>query len=271
MAHTSQDPVAAAIRVVAILAVVLVPLRTSEVCAQNNRPELADGPPAVQPLLRIDGERILIPVPGQADLVQELAGIAEPFCEVEAARTITEKSSSSSPRCTPLPADSAVSGYQSGAMPAASTRSDSGTRLEQIPLTAVFAGPAHFSMDTDSCGHIGVQKNPVMIYEGMSVTVFGDGRYEVRAMLDAPRIPAILRLQLTFAAESGDFTTVTLPPISLKPGTADRSSADLANETQTWFVRRTGYSRMLQNLPIRIDAVQVRRSGTVQVGQIPAL
>jgi hypothetical protein len=220
---------------------------------------------------------------------RESGVVADPFCNITSAGLIDESRDSESARC-----------------PSASTYPDSSDRDHQVDgcrqsgraesevygnnehssqpeahtkatFTAVFSSPAHFSHS-----HVRLnspttllpsvsQRSPIMIYDGMTVSIEKSGRYEVRAVIDGPRVPAILRLQLTFNRDGSDVAAVTLAPIRLIP--RETVSTDLPNETQTWFVRRTGFSVALADLVATREsdsAIYVRRSGTSQSGQIPA-
>lgn len=235
------------------------------------------------PSLTVDAAR---PVPftaGSARLHIRDAITVEPFCEIPGAIVIPESGPSEHPRCAANRIRTSEYSFisESGGCSQRSepidgrTAADGKLRVsDQTILTAVFSEAACFAISEAGSPHSvqvlagASQRSPIMIYEGMSVTVYADGRYEMRALLDGPRTPAILRLQLHFAVPEGDIAQVTLPPVRLIP--SERSPADLPNESQTWFVRRTGWSPLLADLQAS-HQITVRRSGTSQSGSLPSL
>ncbi len=142
-----------------------------------------------------------------------------------------------------------------------------------------------------------IDRDGLIIEEGMFVQANADGRYEIRFVVRAPRIPVSLRLQLTilksesitvglydttpireeellgkrppkikFAKSSRPVGTITLPQIYLKP---DRTQSD-NGEDVAWLVTHKGYSRILQQLLIEENgAVNCRllRKGTARFGE----
>ncbi|MEQ9412119.1 MAG: hypothetical protein RIK87_30695 [Fuerstiella sp.] len=227
----------------------------------------SEASPQPQPGMTIQAEQFRQPPAGLAEFDPRTGSVPDAFCSTDLPQDIPTASGSGGPRCSHGAADDRA--------PASGTFSDDlrtsdveagGSGASSGTLTAVFADAAHFATGAcgpgDSCDGM----PPVMIYEGMSVQVHADGSYEVRGIVEGPRVSTVLRLQLSFFAQNRKVATVTLPPIRLNP---DSDGARLANETQNWFIRRTGYSDGLRQWPHSHAGLSVTRNGIAEVGQIP--
>ena len=228
-----------------------------------------EAPPEPQDDIIIDAEEIRVPDSGGANSSSRSGLVPEPFCTIDSAKTMQESSSGGGPRCCEKIAEqdqSRQTGSTRDNRPDAAQDSRSNSSGTFGTMTAVFADAAHFATGNCETGGSCSGQSPVMIYEGTSVRLTGDGCYEVRGIVEGPRVPAILCLQMTFFTRDSKLTTVTLPPIRPLP---EIITSQLANETQVWFIRRTGYSDVLKNWPGPEHSLTVTRIGTAQIGQIP--
>jgi hypothetical protein len=171
-------------------------------------------------------------------------------------------------------------------------------------FTAVFNSAAQFplpefGLPNPEYGDAGprMDRDGVIIEEGMFVRANADGHYEVRFVVRTPRMPVSLKLQLTilksesisvglydtrpirpdeltdrrppaikFAKSSRPVGTITLPTIYLKP---DRTDTDTGEEL-AWLVTHEGYSRVLQQLLKEENGVvncRLLRKGTARIGE----
>lgn len=137
--------------------------------------------------------------------------------------------------------------------------------------TAVFDSPAFFAFH-ENPQHGRLQNTTsVVIYEGMSLSVNPEtGRYELAFLAEVPITAVVMNLQLRIRNANGVEATITLAPIVFG---ADQS-ADRAHErqtvpgaTETWRVRRTGYSHVLNKPATDLSNWEVSRHGTVQIGR----
>lgn len=215
--------------------------------------------------------KVLLPPKGVALGYEEARCIPDAFCEIEGAEPV-DRIPGGKPRCcddqsTGRNCDRCGQANDLTAQLSGEGSSSDCQDAEPVYL-AVFDDAAHFS--TASCTRYAqcTFETPYVIYEGMAVRIKRDGCYEVRALVDGPHIPAILRLQLQFSVD-GNPATITLPPIRLSVD--ELTDNHLPNETHTWFVRRTGYSHRLSHLLADFDMMTVQRNGTAQIGQIPEL
>lgn len=138
--------------------------------------------------------------------------------------------------------------------------------------TAVFDSPAFFAFH-ESPQHGRLQNtNSVVIYEGMSLSVNSEtGRYELAFLAEVPITAVVMNLQLRIRKADSSEGTITLTPIVFG---ADQSAVDphdlltVPGATETWRVRRTGYSHFLQNAATTgLGNCEVSRHGTVQIGR----
>lgn len=156
------------------------------------------------------------------------------------------------------------------------------------PWEFVFEDAARFAwVGFDALGGQ-LERDVVVIYEGMTVRVDGNGRYEVRFRAEAPRMPVTLRMQLNFCGTGAMDCpgTITLPPIRIEPDQANEPSRV---DSLTHEVVYVGHSESLRRLGRRVislnhanqvtheplsladDAgVTFTRSGTARFGSIPA-
>jgi hypothetical protein len=139
-------------------------------------------------------------------------------------------------------------------------------------FVAVFHEPCSFLYT--GTGHYGevLERDALLIYEGLTLAIKTDGRYEVSLVTETPRIPVVLRLQFLISerVDGVEITrgTITLPPIVLQ---AD-PKLDRHQPSQSHVVRRSGYSHLLRQALIRPDEhrdITIRRTGTARFGAIP--
>jgi hypothetical protein len=125
-----------------------------------------------------------------------------------------------------------------------------------------------FTIDGQAVCHDGL-----LIYEGMRVTVYKTGVYDVSFTAEVPEMPVTLRLQLVFQrpAENlkhprGEYR-LTLPPFRLEPKTDARPGDPAAN---IFHVAHRGFSSVLvEDLPAQQmvqPGWQVTRVGTARFG-----
>ncbi len=146
---------------------------------------------------------------------------------------------------------------------------------------AVFADPARFQTSYDPRCATGHPRDTAMIYEGMTLGVAIDGRYEVRYVLEAPLTPVRLFLQLQLSHEDGrPIGTITLPPVAVpSKAIVPRDPESPQPRSQTWLVRQAGYSFHLSNYLSgratdatrlsNIGMIRLSRSGRAQFGGVP--
>jgi len=86
--------------------------------------------------------------------------------------------------------------------------------LDSTPNPFCFASAAHFPIrEFGLCGEV-IQREGLVIYEGMMFTFDRDGDYEVRFRATTPALPATVRLQFLIQPHrGGPWYTVTLAPI----------------------------------------------------------
>jgi hypothetical protein len=171
-------------------------------------------------------------------------------------------------------------------------------------FTAIFDSAAQFplpefGLPTPEYGDAGprMDRDGVIIEEGMYIQANADGRYDVRFVVRTPRMPVSMKLQLTvlksesisvglydtspirpdeltdrrppklkFAKSSRPVGTITLPTIYLKP---DRTQTDDGEEV-AWIVSHQGYSHVLQQLLKEENGVvncRLLRKGTARLGE----
>ncbi len=138
--------------------------------------------------------------------------------------------------------------------------------------TAVFDSPAFFAFH-ESPQHGRLQNtNSVVIYEGMSLSVNAEtGRYELAFLAEVPITAVVMNLQLRIRKADSSEGTITLTPIVFGADQSADHPHDLLTvpgATETWRVRRTGYSHFLKNAAATgLGNCEVSRHGTVQIGR----
>ena len=149
-------------------------------------------------------------------------------------------------------------------------RSEQRTRETESAFVSVFEGPCHFAYMGYTRYGEQVPRDAFVIYEGMSVIVSPDGKYEVSFVAESPRLPVVLRLQLQMTERIGlqehPRGTITLAPIVILP---DRDQERHSPATMN-RIRRTGYTHLLrQILPEDDSTCYIRRTGSARFGSIP--
>ena len=137
--------------------------------------------------------------------------------------------------------------------------------------SAVFDSPATFAFH-ENPQHGRLQNTAsVVIYEGMSLSVNPEtGRYELAFLAEVPITAVVMNLQLRIRSANGVEATITLAPIVFGADqSADRTleRQTVPGATETWRVRRTGYSHVLIKPATDLSNWEVSRHGTVQIGR----
>lgn len=151
----------------------------------------------------------------------------------------------------------------------------------EAEFSAVFREAAHFPLHAfGSCGRTRL-RDAALIYEGMTLAVAKSGEYEVRMVLEAPRRPVVIRMQLEVHEYVQDprpsgtapqvavvpIGTITLAPITLEPDW----DAPRHQTSRTHRVRRGGYSHLLREVSLaeNSSSYTITRAGTARFGTIP--
>lgn len=149
-------------------------------------------------------------------------------------------------------------------------RSEHQTREAESSFVSVFEGPCYFPYVGYTRYGQQVPRDALVIYEGMSVVVSTDGKYDVSFVAESPRLPVVLRLQLQVTERIGleehPRGTITLAPIVILPERdQERHIPGTMNR-----IRRTGYTHLLrQVLPTDGSSYYIRRTGVARFGSIP--
>ncbi len=162
-----------------------------------------------------------------------------------------------------------------GAEPASNSSGSSLTKetptseqTSQAPLVvqAQFADPAHFSWSGFSASGNSLVRNLVVVYEGMTLSVYPDGQYKVRFVAEVPDMPVTMRLQFRVQRKNCAAGTITLPPITF----STKSNAPLHSVSRSWTVEHKGYSTLLTGLCSDCAGCRITRDGTARFGTLPA-
>ncbi|MCC7423430.1 MAG: hypothetical protein IT428_24400 [Planctomycetaceae bacterium] len=141
---------------------------------------------------------------------------------------------------------------------------------------AVFKDPAHFPLWGFDRTQVSIAPNAAVLYEGMSVSLASKpGCYEVRFMMEAPRMPVTVRMQIGIYRGPTFLGTITLPPFTVQPDNNRQGYyglEDLADQvpTKSWQFRHTGYSHLLLRVtPKTAGEFSFTRTGTARFGSLP--
>jgi hypothetical protein len=129
-----------------------------------------------------------------------------------------------------------------------------------------FHEAAHVPLPRFTADGLAVCREGLLVYEGMRLTVYPNGVYDVAFTAEVPDMPVTLRLQLVFNNPPG-YTPgeyrLTLPPFRLEPRPDARPGDPSAN---VLHVAHRGYSTLLA-AGHRVDAAwSVARVGTARFG-----
>lgn len=126
-----------------------------------------------------------------------------------------------------------------------------------------FFAPAHFPLRQFGPRGEVVDRDGVIIYEGMRFAVDQVGQYDVDFIAGIPAIPTILQLQFLVRVEEGNtrWRTVTLPPIVVDP----KGQFPGSNESGVVKIHHTGYSVALNGLSCQ-GIQEIRRQGSARFG-----
>lgn len=155
---------------------------------------------------------------------------------------------------------------------------DAGLSDFEANFSAVFREPAHFPvLAFGSCGCTRA-RDAALIYEGMTLAVGKDGNYEVRMVIEAPRRPVVIHMQLQvheYAQDpllDGKLVAVPVGTITLAPITLESDPDVPRHQTsRTFQVRRGGYSHVLREIELAESSSRytITRVGTARFGRIP--
>ena len=141
----------------------------------------------------------------------------------------------------------------------------------------MFDSPCRFEYCIHNADGSSTVVDQLIIYEGMSVCCFADGRYKVSLAAETPQMPVVVRLQLSFSpAESIDFArggTITLPPLTLN----SEDYSERHQPSRTVRATQRGYSFRLKQLlttsstvfPGRQLEISLSRDGIARFGSVP--
>jgi hypothetical protein len=148
-----------------------------------------------------------------------------------------------------------------------------------------FAAVARFPLRDYSLRGDVIERDGLMIYEGMTLAINPDGRYEVRFRTTTPPLPATLRLQFALKLNDREWHTLTLPPVkvlcederthasrnlgSLRR-TSNESGVDTTLDSDTQVFRLEGDFPVLNAQRATGWVGEVRRDGSVRFGYDPA-
>lgn len=143
-----------------------------------------------------------------------------------------------------------------------------------------FATVARFPLREYSLRGQPIEQERLLIYEGMTLAINPDGRFEVRFRTSTPRLPANLRLQCQVQID-GDWHTITFPPVHVlgvderihaRTSLAHSSLASVEGEReelvddQIQSFRLVGDVAALTGREDGEPIQNVRRSGTARLG-----
>lgn len=147
---------------------------------------------------------------------------------------------------------------------------------EEVALRHFFRDAAHFPLPGFDLDGGGVDREGVLIYEGMRVILYKDGVYEVSFVARAESWPTTLRIVLEAHPKATDpkgiateppiaqAIQLTIPPIKLN---FDRFKSS-RQQSNVWRVRYVGYSPALNELSLR-TSIAFSRTGVAQFGEVP--
>lgn len=134
-----------------------------------------------------------------------------------------------------------------------------------------FHDAAHVPLPRFTIDGQAVCQDGLLIYEGMRVTVYRNGTYDVSFTAEVPHMPVTLRMQLVLQRPANDKDhprseyRLTLPPFRLEP----RADARIGDPSANIFhVAHRGYSSVLaESEPVRVHSQwQVIRVGSARFG-----
>jgi len=144
--------------------------------------------------------------------------------------------------------------------------------------TKDFHQAAHFPLPRYAIGGSPQFVDGLLIYEGMRLTVYNDGTYDLAFTATVPEMPVTIRLQLVFT-QPGTISPalvrqvyrITLPPLRLEPKRDARPGDPTAN---TFQVAHRGYSSLfvVNGTALFINSNwDVTRIGTARFGTAVAV
>ncbi len=133
---------------------------------------------------------------------------------------------------------------------------------EKAAWVKEFHQAAHFPLPRFAGDGTPIVGDGLLIYEGMRLTVYPNGVYDLSFTATVPDMPVTVRLQLGFARGKGaDIEhTLTLPPIRMEPKAKNRTV-----DGNTFHITHRGQSTLLHTGAL--TAVwELRSSGTARFG-----
>lgn len=132
-----------------------------------------------------------------------------------------------------------------------------------------FHQAAHFPLPRFTADGSPLLGDGLLIYEGMRLTVYPSGVYEVSFTATVPEMPVTIRLQLGFAPDEREPAKyfITLPPIRLEPKPHARPGDPAAS---TFNVAHRGQSTLFRTGEIN-EKWSLRRTGTTRFGSAIAI
>lgn len=122
---------------------------------------------------------------------------------------------------------------------------DAAGRPEPVLWVKDFHDAAHFPLPRFAADGTPLCLDGLLIYEGMRLTVYPTGAYDVSFTATVPDMPVTIRLQLVLtepAATAPRVYRLTLPPIRLEPRADVKAGDPTAN---TFHVAHRGFSALL--------------------------
>lgn len=142
--------------------------------------------------------------------------------------------------------------------------SEDGTGDEKPAWVKEFHQAAQFPLPRFAGDGSPILGDGMLIYEGMRLTVYPNGTYDLSFTATIPEMPVTVRLQLGFAPDEREPAKyfLTLPPIRLEPKANARPGDPTAN---TFQVAHRGQSTLFRTGTISEKWV-LRRVGTARFG-----
>ncbi len=143
------------------------------------------------------------------------------------------------------------------------TTSDDDPDQEDPPVRDFrFDNAAHFPRPQFDRAGRAIPDQGLVIYEGMRLALYADGRYEVQFSASSPLMPTQVRLQLLLELDSGHVYTLTLPPLAVvlyedELGLGNRRAGERT-------ISHQGYAPVVAQCLTHV--VGVARRGTAQFG-----
>lgn len=239
--------------------------------------------------VQIAGNAILAspPTDSQARHASTSRSITDPTMNVFAISTQAEEKPAANSNTPPPASPSAAPNESEGPKPNQDSLSAQHGQQQVGNQGSVhtFAAVARFPLRDYSLRGDVIERDGLMIYEGMTLAINPDGRYEVRFRTTTPALPATLRLQFAIKLNDREWHTLTLPPVkvlcederthasrnlSSLRRTSNESGVDATLDSDTQVFRLEGDFPVLNAQRATGWVGEVRRDGSVRFGYDPA-